>query len=454
MQNKVLIANRGEIALRVIRACKELGIPHVAIYSKADADSLHVKLADEAVCIGEAASSESYLNMTNIISAAIATGATAIHPGYGFLAENKKFVEMVEDCKIKFIGPSAKVIEMMGNKINAKRIVKSLGVPVIEGSDGVVSGLLEAKKIAEEVTYPILLKATNGGGGKGIRLVRSESELERVFELTSSEAYNNFGDGSLYIEKFIESPHHIEVQILADNFGNIIHLGERDCSIQRKNQKVIEESPSPFIDEKLREELGVSAIKIAREIGYVNAGTIEFIVDKDRKYYFIEMNTRVQVEHPVTEMLTNVDIVKEQIRIAYNQKLSVSQEEVSFTGHVIECRINAEDPYHNFRPSPGVIKNLLTPGGPGVRLDTHIYNKYAVPPYYDSMLAKLIVRGQTRIEAIRKMRVALEQFIIDGVSTNIEILYLIFHNTHFVRGVYDTNYLVEFLESIKDQYNE
>jgi len=454
MQNKVLIANRGEIAIRIIRALKELGIGQVAVYSKADADSLHVKLADEAICIGEAPSADSYLNMTNLISAAISTGCNAIHPGYGFLAENEKFSEMVEKCNIKFIGPSSEVIHQLGNKIEAKRLAREAGIPVVEGSDGVVENLETAIKVAKRVTYPILIKARNGGGGKGISIIKNENELIKMFELTRQEAKANFGDSGVYIEKYIENPHHIEVQIIADSFGNIVHLGERDCSVQRRNQKVIEESPSPYVDDELRAKLGDAAVRLAKSVGYENAGTVEFLVDKDKKFYFIEMNTRIQVEHPVTEMVTGIDIVKEQIRVAYNSGLSFSQKDVVISGHSIECRLNAEDPYNNFRPSPGVVKNLVVPGGPGVRVDTHIYNNYMVPPYYDSMLAKLIVHAPTRKEAIRKMRVALEQFLIDGIMTNIEILYLIMHNTHFVRGIYDTNFVSEFLESIKDKFNE
>ncbi len=454
MQNKILIANRGEIAVRIIRACKELGIGQVVVYSKADKDSLHVKLADEAICIGEAKSSESYLNKTNIISAAIATGCNAIHPGYGFLAENDEFVEMVEQCNLKFIGPSSEVIKKLGNKVEAKKIAKEAGVPVVEGSNGIVENLEEAKQIAKQITYPILIKACNGGGGKGISIVRSEDDLIKIFELTKQEASVNFGDSGVYIEKYIENPHHIEVQILADSKGNVIHLGERDCSIQRRNQKIIEESPSPYIDQELRTKLGEAAIKLVKSINYQNAGTIEFIVDKDKNFFFIEVNTRIQVEHPVTEMVTGVDIVKEQIRIAFNQELSIKQKELEFSGHAIECRINAEDPQNNFRPSPGLVKNLLLPGGPGVRVDTHLYSNYIVPPYYDSLLGKLVVHANTRKEAIRKMRVALEQFIVDGIKTNGEILYLIMHNAHFVRGIYDTSFLMEFLDSIKDKYNE
>ncbi|MDF2699743.1 MAG: acetyl-CoA carboxylase biotin carboxylase subunit [Haloplasmataceae bacterium] len=449
MQNKVLIANRGEIAVRIIRACKELGIGCVAVYSKADKDSLHVKLADTAICIGEAKSSESYLNMNNIISAAIASGCNAIHPGYGFLSENEKFVDIIEKCKIKFIGPSSDAISKLGNKAVARQIAKSANIPVVMGSDGVVETVEDGIKIANQIGYPILIKAVSGGGGKGISVVRSEAEFVKLFETTCLEAQANFGDKTVYIERYIENPRHIEIQIMADHFGNVIYLGERDCSVQRRNQKMIEEAPSPFVNDTLRKRLGEDAVRVAKAVKYENAGTVEFIVDKEGNHFFIEMNTRVQVEHPVTEMITGIDIVKEQLRIAYNNELSVKQEDVVINGHAIECRINAEDPNNNFRPSPGLIKNLVLPGGFGVRVDTHIYNNYQVPPYYDSMLAKLIVHAPTRKEAIRKMRVALEQFMIDGIKNNIEFQYLIMHNTDFVRGVYDTSFIREFLEATK-----
>jgi len=451
MQNKILVANRGEIALRIIRACKELGISSVAIYSTADTDSLHVKFADEAICVGSEKSTNSYLSMNNIISAAIATGCNAIHPGYGFLSENEKFAEIVEKCNIKFIGPSSKVIEQCGNKARARKIAQECGVPVVKGSNGVVKSLDEAKVIAQEIGYPILIKAASGGGGKGISIVKNEEELTRTFEKTMLEAYANFGDRSVYLEKLIENPRHIEIQILADHYGNVIHLGERDCSIQRRNQKMIEETPSPFITEELRERMGKDAVKIAKYLGYVSAGTVEFVVDKEGNYYFIEMNTRIQVEHPITEMVTGVDLVKEQIKIAYGQELSFKQEDITFTGHAIECRINAEDVEHNFAPSPGKINNLVFPGGFGVRLDSHLYSNYVVPPYYDSLLAKLIVHGQNRKEAIRKMRVALEQFVIDGIKTNIEFQYLIMHNPDFVRGSYDTSFIKRFLELVRSE---
>jgi len=452
MQNKVLIANRGEIAVRIIRACKELSIGCVAVYSKADKDSLHVKLADESICIGEARSIDSYLNINNIISAAIATGCNAIHPGFGFLSENEKFVSIVEKCNIKFIGPSSDVVMKLGNKSVARQIARDSNIPIVEGSDGIVESLQDAITITQKIGYPVLIKAVSGGGGKGISIIRNEDELVKMFDLTRFEAEANFNDSSVYIEKFIENPHHVEVQILADSFGNVVHLGERDCSIQRRNQKMIEESPSPFINNELRKVIGEAAVRLANYVKYENAGTVEFIVDKDGNYYFIEMNTRIQVEHPVTEYVTGIDIVKEQLKIAYKNELSFTQGDIKITGSAIECRINAEDPNHNFRPCPGLIKNLVLPGGPGVRIDTHIYNNYEVPPYYDSMLGKLIVYAPTRKEAIRKMRSALEQFMIDGVVTNIEFLYLVMHNTNFVRGVYDTSFIKNFLETIKGEF--
>ncbi|QVK18855.1 acetyl-CoA carboxylase biotin carboxylase subunit [Mycoplasmatota bacterium] len=446
MKNKVLIANRGEIAVRIIRACKELGISCVAVYSTADKDSLHVKFADEAICIGKSRSTDSYLNINSIISAAIATGCNAIHPGYGFLSENEKFAEIVKECEIKFIGPSHEVIAKCGNKSMAKKIAQDSNVPVVSGSLGIVLDAKEGVKIANQIGYPVLIKAVNGGGGKGISIVREEDEFTKIFEKTVMEAEANFGDKSVYIEKYIENPRHIEVQILADSYGNVVHLGERDCSVQRRNQKMIEEAPSPFILDELREEIGNAAIRIAKQVGYENAGTVEFIVDKEGNYYFIEMNTRVQVEHPVTELVTGIDIVKEQIKIAYKQELSFRQEDIKIKGHAIECRINAEDPTNDFRPSPGLIKDLVLPGGNGVRLDTHLYSNYQVPPYYDSMLAKVIVHGHSRKEAIRKMRCALEEFIIDGIKSNIEFQYLIMHNPDFVRGIYDTSFIKQFIK--------
>lgn len=451
MQNKVLIANRGEIAVRIIRACKELGIACVAIYSKADENSLHVKLADQAICIGEAKSRDSYLNINNIISAAIATGCNAIHPGYGFLAENEKFVEIIEKCGIKFIGPSSKVMKEMGNKVKARQIAKRVGLNVIEGSDNYVSSLNDAITIANQIGYPLLIKAVCGGGGRGIEIVENEEALIKSFNLCCHEAEINFGDNTVYLEKYLPNARHIEIQILADSFGNTIHLGERDCSIQRRNQKTVEEAPSPFINDKMRMKMGEDAVRLAKAIKYENAGTVEFIVDHHNNYYFIEMNTRIQVEHPVTEMVTGIDIVKQQLRIAYNLGLDITQDDVLLNGHAIECRINAEDPINDFKCSPGEITHLLLPGGMGVRIDTHIYNQYQIPPYYDSMLAKLIVHAPTRKEAIRKMRVALEQLIIDGVKTNIELQYLLMHNTDYVRGFYDTSFLMSFVELVKEK---
>lgn len=446
MANKILIANRGEIAVRIIRACKELGVGSVAVYSKVDQSSLHVKLADEAICVGEAHSAESYLHINNIISAALSTGCNAIHPGYGFLSENEKFVSIVEKCNLNFIGPSSDAISKLGNKALAKQIAKDAGIPVVEGSNGIVETLEDAIVIANRIGYPLLIKAVSGGGGKGISLITNQQDLETLFNRTCQEALANFGDSSVYIEKFIESPRHIEMQILADKYGNAVYLGERDCSIQRRNQKMIEESPSPFVNEKLRKELGEASVRLAKAVKYENAGTVEFIVDKNGKYYFIEMNTRIQVEHPVTEMVTGIDIVKEQLRIAFGNELSFRQEDIKINGYALECRINAEDPNHEFRPSPGLIKNLVLPGGPGVRIDTHIYSSYVVPPYYDSMLAKLIVHAPTRREAIRKMRSSLEQLMIDGIKTNLEMQYVIMYNTDFVRGVYDTGFMKTFLE--------
>ena len=444
MKNKILIANRGEIAVRVIRAAKELGIETVAIYSTADKDSLHVKIADEAICVGGNQSKESYLNMNHVLSAAISSGCNAIHPGYGFLSENSEFVEMVESCNITFIGPNSKTIAAIGDKSSAREIAKASGIPIVEGSDGILENAQEGIKIAKKIGYPVMIKASSGGGGRGISIVRSDEEFLSAFERTSLEAETSFGDNSLYIEKFIESPRHIEVQILADTHGNVVHLFERDCSMQRRNQKMIEETPSPILNEILRRKIGVAAIKLAKAINYVNAGTIEFLVDPKGNFYFIEMNTRIQVEHPVTEAITGVDLVKEQIRIAYGKEMSFKQRDLKINGHAIECRINAEDAMRGFIPSPGKITNILFPGGIGIRIDTHIYPGYTVPPFYDSMLAKLIVHAPTRREAIKKMRVALEQFVIKGIPTNIEYQYLIMHNADFIKGQYDTGFIARF----------
>ncbi|HHY96810.1 MAG TPA: acetyl-CoA carboxylase biotin carboxylase subunit, partial [Acholeplasma sp.] len=390
-QNKILVANRGEIAVRIIRACKELGIPTVAIYSTADKDSLHVKLADESVCIGTERSKDSYLNMQAVLSAAIATGCNAIHPGYGFLAENAKFIEMVEATGIKFIGPSSYVVSQMGDKATARSIAKNNKVPVVEGSDGIVESKEEGLRIANKIGYPIMIKASAGGGGRGIAVARDDQEFEKSFELTTLEAENTFGDKSVYIERFVENPRHIEIQILADHHGNVVHLFERDCSMQRRNQKIIEEAPSSFLDEKLRKSIGDAAVRLAKAVNYRGAGTIEFLVDKNKNFYFMEMNTRIQVEHPVTEMITGIDLIKEQIRIAYDKVLPFKQEDIKILGHAIECRINAENPMNNFMPTPGKIGRILFPGGFNVRFDSHIYPEYEVPPFYDSMLGKLIV---------------------------------------------------------------
>lgn len=454
MKNKILIANRGEIAVRIIRACKELGIETVAIYSEADQSSLHVKLADEAICIGGPRSKDSYLNMNNVLSAAISTGCNAIHPGYGFLSENEQFVEMVEQCNITFIGPSSKTIGMIGDKASARKIAQGCGVPIVMGSDGVVLDMEEGLKIAKTIGYPVMMKATSGGGGRGISIARNDEEFVNAFEKTSLEAESSFGDKSLYIEKFIESPRHIEIQIIADKMGNVVHLFERDCSMQRRNQKMIEETPSPILNDLLRRKIGQAAVKLAKHINYVNAGTMEFLVDAKGHFFFIEMNTRIQVEHPITEMVTGIDLVKEQIRIAYGKELSFKQKDVKTNGHAIECRINAEHAMKGFIPTPGKINNILFPGGFGVRLDTHIYPGYEVPPYYDSMIAKLIVHAPTRIEAIKKMRVALEQFVVEGIHTNIEYQYLIMHNPDFIKGHYDTGFIARFNTLVEEQNRE
>jgi acetyl-CoA carboxylase, biotin carboxylase subunit len=450
MAEKLLVANRGEIAVRVLRACKELSIPTVAVYSTADKDSLAVKLADEAICIGEARSIKSYLNINNVISAAVASGATLVHPGYGFLSENEQFAEIVTSCGLKFVGPSANAIRQIGDKASAKAIARKAGVPVVEGSEGIVENLEEGLKVAKRIGFPVMIKATSGGGGRGISIIRSEKEFRDVFDRTSLEAEASFGDKNLYVEKYIENPRHIEIQILCDGHGSCVYLGERDCSLQRRNQKMVEEGPSPVVDKRLRKKMGDAAVKLAKAVGYVNAGTIEFLVDKNLNFYFIEMNTRIQVEHPVTEMITGIDLVKEQIKIALGKKLPFAQRHIKLNGHAIECRINAEDVKANFRPAPGKITQLILPGGNGVRLDTHIYPGYEVPPYYDSMIAKLIVHAPTRKEAIRKMIVALEQFMIDGITTNIEFHYSLFHTQEFVSGNVDTGFVGRFLERIKD----
>ena len=441
MLNKVLIANRGEIAVRIIRACRELGINTVAIYSEVDKDAMHTQLADEAICVGTSKSKDSYLNESNIISAAVVTGCNAIHPGFGFLSEKASFAEMCEECNIKFIGPRSETIAIMGNKSKAREIMKKANVPIIPGSEGLINTLEEAYIEAEKIGYPIMIKASLGGGGKGIRIVNHEDELENAFNTARTEAKNNFNDDSVYIEKFIENPRHIEFQILGDNFGNIVHLGERDCTIQRRNQKVIEESPSLILSENLREVMGEAAIRAAKAVDYVNAGTIEFLVDKYDKFYFMEMNTRIQVEHPITEMVTSIDLVKEQLRIASGEELSFTQDDIKIKGHAIECRINAENPNKSFAPSPGKIDFLNIPGGNGIRIDTAVFSGYTIPPTYDSMIAKVIAYGTNREEAINKMLRALDEFIIEGIDNNIEFQIEILNNNIFRLGSYDTSFL-------------
>jgi len=439
--NKILIANRGEIAVRIIRACKEMNIKTVAVYSEADRDSLHTKLADEAICIGPANSKYSYLNVKNIIEAANITKADSIHPGFGFLSENADFAKICEESNIKFIGPKSSVIDLLGNKSNAKEIMKKEGVPVIPGSEGAVKDLDDAIKNCEKIGFPVLLKASAGGGGKGIRIVNSYKELEKNYNIVKQEAKNAFNDDSIYIEKFIKEPRHIEIQILADEHGNVVHLGERDCSIQRNHQKIIEETPSTIVDDKLRNKMGSIAIKAAKAVGYTSCGTIEFLVDSDKNFYFMEMNTRIQVEHPITEMRTGIDIVKEQIRIAAGEELKLSQKKIKFEGHSIECRINSEDPSKNFMPCPGKIEGILLPGGNGIRVDTGIYAGYTIPPYYDSMIAKIIVHGSSRNEALSKMKRALEELVIEGVETNRDFLFDIIRTPDFIRGKFDTSFI-------------
>ena len=442
MFQKILIANRGEIAVRIIRACREMGIQTVAVFSEPDRDALHTQLADEAVCIGPAKAQDSYLNMQNIISAAVATKAQAIHPGFGFLAENSIFAGMCAECNIKFIGPDSSIIDAMGNKSNARELMIKAGVPVIPGSDGVVENAEKAKEVAKRLGYPVMVKASAGGGGKGIRIVRSEDELEDAYESAKSETKAAFGDDTMYMEKVIENARHIEIQILGDEHGNVIHLGERDCSLQRRNQKVLEESPSPVLPEETRKAIGEAAVRAAKAVGYKSAGTIEFLYDREGKFYFMEMNTRIQVEHPVTEMVTGIDIVKEQIKIAEGSVLDIKQSDVKITGHAIECRINAENPDRNFAPSPGTIDYLLVPGGTlGVRVDSAVYAGCSILPYYDSMIAKVITYGNTRAEEIEKMRRCLYEFVIEGVDTNIEFQEKILTNEKYLEGLFDTGFI-------------
>jgi len=443
MFKKVLIANRGEIAVRIIRACREAGILTVAVYSDIDKEALHTQLADEAVCIGPAKAQDSYLNTTNIISACVLTGADAIHPGFGFLSENAKFAKMCKECNIKFIGPDYSSIELMGNKAQARKLMKQANVPVVPGFEGIIDNEDHGTRIAKEIGYPVMIKASAGGGGKGIRVAFNEKEFRVGFNTAKAESKACFGDDTLYIEKFVQRPRHIEFQILADSYGNVIHLGERECSLQRKNQKVLEEAPSTFLTEALRREMGEVAKRAAKACNYENAGTIEFLVDKDCNYYFMEMNTRIQVEHPITEMITGIDIVREQLKIASGETLLIKQEDIVLKGHAIECRINAEDPDRDFMPCPGKITELHVPGGMGIRIDSAIYCGYKIPHCYDSMIAKLISYGKDRNEAIVKMKRALGEFGIGGVKTNIDYQYSILETEEFLKGEYDTSFLGE-----------
>ncbi len=446
MFQKILIANRGEIAVRIIRACREMGIKTVAVYSEADRDALHAQLADEAVCIGPAAASESYLNMERILSATIATKAEAIHPGFGFLSENSKFVEMCEKCNVTFIGPSAAVINKMGNKSEARRTMMEAGVPVVPGTKEPVFTVEEALKEAEKTGFPIMIKASSGGGGKGMRISESRDDFEENFSTAQRESVNAFADNTMYLERYVGRPRHIEVQIIGDRFGQVVQLGERDCSIQRRHQKMIEESPSCAITEKLRREMGETAVRAAKAVGYESAGTIEFLLDKNGEFFFMEMNTRIQVEHPVTEFVSGVDLVKEQIRVAAGLPLSVKQEDICMSGHAIECRINAENPAKNFMPCPGVIENLHVPGGNGVRIDTAVYNGYQIPPNYDSMIMKVIVHDKDRAGAIAKMRSTLGEVIIEGVQTNLDFQYDILNQKDFLDGNVTTHFIEEHYE--------
>jgi acetyl-CoA carboxylase, biotin carboxylase subunit len=442
MIKKLLIANRGEIAVRIIRACREMGIESVAVYSEADREALHVQLADEAYCIGPILSKDSYLNVTNLISVAKLTSCDAIHPGYGFLAENADFAELCRECNIIFVGPSPEAITKMGTKDIARETMREAGVPIVPGSTGIINNIDEALELVRVIEYPVIIKATAGGGGKGIRVAKNEQELIKGISITQQEALTAFGNPGVYIEKYIEDFRHVEIQVLADSFGNTIHLGERDCSIQRRLQKLLEETPSPALDGEIREEMGIAAVKAALAVDYSGAGTVEFIYDyRNRKFYFMEMNTRIQVEHPVTEMVTGIDLIKEQIRVASGEKLNIKQDDVTFTGWAIECRINAENPEKNFMPSAGKINMYLPPGGLGVRIDSAAYPGYTIPPYYDSMIAKVITYGNTREEAIAKMKRALSEFVIEGIHTTIPFHLKLLDHEKFVEGQFNTKFL-------------
>ena len=444
MFNKILIANRGEIAVRIIRACREMGIRTVAVYSEADKDCLHTLLADEAICIGPAPSSQSYLNMERILSATVAMKADAIHPGFGFLSENARFAKLCQQCNITFIGPSAEIINRMGNKSEARNTMMQAGVPVVPGSKEPVYTAEDGLVMAKEIGFPVMIKASSGGGGKGMRISRSEEDFTEHFNAAQLESVKGFSDDTMYIEKYIEKPRHVEFQIMGDKFGHVVHLGERDCSIQRRHQKVMEESPCEVISPELRKKMGEVAVKAAKAVNYENAGTIEFLLDKDKNFYFMEMNTRIQVEHPVTELVSGIDLIKEQIRVAAGEPLSVSQEDIQIKGHAIECRINAENPKKHFMPCPGRITNVHIPGGNGVRVDTHIYNDYKVPANYDSMFMKLIVYDKDRASAIAKMRSALGEVIIEGIETNIDFQYEILENEAFQKGDTDTGFIEKY----------
>lgn len=448
MIRKILIANRGEIAVRIIRACKEMGITTVAVYSSCDKDSLHVNLADESVCIGPSNPLNSYLNMNNVIQAACSRGCDAIHPGFGFLSENPKFAKLVEECGLIFVGPDYRLISMLGDKNEARLQMNSIGVPVIPGSENVIESVQTGLDEAKVLGYPVIIKACSGGGGKGMRIVWNESDFSEAFNTAKSEAKISFNDDRVYIEKYIELPKHIEIQVLGDKYGNVVHLYERDCSMQRKNQKIFEEAPCHILEKSIRDKLISDAIKICKFLKYYSAGTIEFLVDRSGNYYFMEMNTRIQVEHPITEMITGVDIVKQQIRVASNLKLNLNQENIKLNGYSMECRITAEDVKNNFAPSPGKLKFINIPSGNGVRIETAVYNGYTILPYYDSMIMKVITHAPTRLECIRKMRVALEELIIDGINTNVEFQYLLLYSKNFINGRYDTGYVAKFMEEL------